>query len=241
MKKFRVAKCVKDGTIKDMAIFEDGSRSLPIQKDNDGYEYISIDDWVNLDPDMEEFNSFQRHGVIADMRKLTFTGKPKDMIESIRRGFGDVIVNYNLMGRQVDDVRYYLNREYGDKLRQKTIEGWEGAVFAYGLYFNSTPISIHGEYKWDTKDIYFSSVKQAINMADSLIQKAKNAAYKLEGELFREDVRYDVLDEYYSPVSDIVWYFLNEVSCGEKFTISDKYSEKNIRHRFIIRQEVVLK
>ena len=241
MKNFRIAKCLNDGTIMNMAIFEDGSRSLAIQRDNDGYEYIAIDDWVNLDPDMEEFNSFQRHGVIADMRKLTFNGKPKDMIESIRRGFGDVIVQSKHVYAPIFEVRYYLDREYGNKLRLKTIEGWKHAEFAYGLYFNSKPIGIDGEYDWDKKNIYFSTVKQAINMADSLIQKAKDAAYKLEGEIFREDARYDALDEYYSPVSDIVWYFLNEVSCGKKFTISDKYSEKNINHRFIIRQEVVLK
>lgn len=242
MKKFRVAKCLNNGTIKEMAIFEDGSRSLPIQKDNDGYEYISIDDWVNLDPDMEEFNSFQRHGVIADMRKLTFNSKPKDMIESIKRGFGDVIVSYNLMGGQFDYVRYYLNREYGDKLRSKTIEGWKNAEFAYGLYFNSKPIGINGEYDWDKKNIYFSTVKQAIDIVDLLIKRSKDAAYKLDGEIFIEDKRYDVLDDYNSPCSDIIWYFLNDMhDYGEKFTISDKYSEKNIRHRFIIRQEVVLK
>lgn len=240
MKKFRVAKCLNNGTIKEMAIFEDGSRSLPIQKDNDGYEYISIDDWVNLDPDMEEFNSFQRHGVIADRRKLTFNSKPKDMIESIRRGFGDVIVQSKHVYAPIFEVRYYLDREYGNKLRLKTIEGWKNAEFAYGLYFNSKPIGIDGEYDWDKKNIYFSTVKQAIDIVDLLIKRSKDTAYKLDGEIFIEDKRYAVLDDYNSPCSDIVWYFLNDMhDYGERFTISNKYSEKIIRHRFSIKQEVV--
>ena len=227
MKKFRIAKCLNNGTIKDMAIFEDGSRSLPIQKDNDGYEYISIDDWVNLDPDMEDFNNIQKHGALYQISKFGFSGKPKDMIESIRRGFGDAIVQSMHIYAPIFEVRYYLDREYGDQLRLKTIEGWKNTEFAYGMYFNSKPIGTNGKYDWDKNNIYFSSVKQAIDIADFLIKRSKDAAYRLNGKIFIEGEKYDVLDDYNSPCSDIIWYFLEEtLNYGEKFTISDKYSKK---------------
>lgn len=47
MKEFRVARCIDDRrdvpVIKKYAIFKDGSRRRPIETDDKGREYISVD------------------------------------------------------------------------------------------------------------------------------------------------------------------------------------------------------
>ena len=60
MKEFRIAKCIsEDGKgVGKHVIFKDGSRRKPILEDQEGREYIEIDNWINGDPDLLEFNYY---------------------------------------------------------------------------------------------------------------------------------------------------------------------------------------
>ena len=64
-----------------------------------------------------------------------FTDRPKDAIECIRNGFGDGFQQSHLLGMTLEGVVRFLDREYGEKIRQKTIEGWKNTQFAYGVKF----------------------------------------------------------------------------------------------------------
>lgn len=65
-----------------------------------------------------------------------FTDKPKDAIECIRNGFGDGLQQSKLFGFTMEHVVRFIDREYGEEIRHKTIEGWENTKFAYGVKFS---------------------------------------------------------------------------------------------------------
>ena len=128
MKEFRIARCIsEDGkSIKRYAIFKDRSRRIPIQVDDKGREYFEVDNWIQSNPELDEFN----YGNLKDRLKYSFNRKPEDMITSIKRGYGDVIsVRHILVS--LESVLYFLDREYGESLRKKTIEGWKQTKFGY--------------------------------------------------------------------------------------------------------------
>lgn len=64
----------------------------------------------------------------------SFTRRIKDAVESIKNGDGDCIEATKFFGFQNMHVHYYLDREVGEKLRQKTIEGFKDAEFFYYIY-----------------------------------------------------------------------------------------------------------
>lgn len=108
-----MAKCLSDDgkRIRKHVIFKDGSRKKPIYEDEDGREYFEVDNWIDSDPELIEFNYYSR---MADKMRLTFSGRISDAVESIRRGYGDVICVKNLpFGIRIEKVLYFLDREYG--------------------------------------------------------------------------------------------------------------------------------
>lgn len=174
MKEFRVAKCLSDDgkRIRKHAIFKDGSRKKPIYEDEDGREYFEVDNWIDSDPELIEFNYHSRMG---DKMRLTFSGRISDAVESIRRGYGDVICVENLpFGIRIEKVLYFLDREYGENLRQKSLEGWKDTVFKYVLYYNSIYVDTSSKraYSSKTSDIFFNSVEEAKNIVDRIIGDA---------------------------------------------------------------------
>jgi len=90
-----------------------------VYKDEDGEEYFDVPNYFATDVD-DKF------------LKYCFTRRVKDMVETIRSGLGDVISVRTLMVR-IDTVRRYVNREYGEELRQKSLAGWKDAKFAFVL------------------------------------------------------------------------------------------------------------
>jgi len=69
-----------------------------------------------------------------------YTDKPMDAIESIRNGIGDGLQQSKLFGFTMMHVLRFLDREYGENIRQKTVEGWKDSKFAYAVkmsYLNS--------------------------------------------------------------------------------------------------------
>lgn len=174
MKEFRVAKCLSDDgkRIRKHAIFKDGSRKKPIDEDEDGREYFEVDNWIDSDPELIEFNYYSR---MADKMRLTFSGRISDAVESIRKGYGDVICVRNLpFGVRIEKVLYFLDREYGENLRQKSLEGWKDTVFKYVLYYNSIYVDTSSKraYSSKTSDIFFNSVEEAKNIVDRIIGDA---------------------------------------------------------------------
>lgn len=86
-----------------------------IQKDKDGREYY----YPN--------NPHEEMGL--------FLGRPKDAIECIRNDFGDGFSSSYLFGMSLESVVRFIDRKYGEAIRQKTLEGWKNAKFAYGVSF----------------------------------------------------------------------------------------------------------
>ena len=172
MKEFRVAKCLSDDgkRIRKHAIFKDGSRKKPIHEDEDGREYFEVDNWIDSDPELIEFNY---HSRMADKMHLTFSGRISDAVESIRRGYGDVICVKNLpFGIRTEKVLYFLDREYGENLRQKSLEGWKDTIFKYSLYYNGNLVdktTLKYAYDCNVSDIYFDSIKEVINLVNRII------------------------------------------------------------------------
>lgn len=87
-----------------------------IQKDKDGREYY----YPN--------NPHDEMGL--------FLGRPKDAIECIRKGFGDGFSQSNMFGMSLENVVRFIDRDYGEEIRRKTLEGWKNAKFAFGVSFN---------------------------------------------------------------------------------------------------------
>ena len=106
-----------------------------------------------------------------------FSGRPKDMIEAIRAGYGDVIFSDPFGTHR---VRRYCDREYGEALRQKTIDGWKDAVFAWGFQMSSIGPVVKNELsdfypKW--KDNYtivcFKTEEDAQILHQKILEKVQ--------------------------------------------------------------------
>lgn len=177
MKEFRIAKCIsEDGKgVGKHVIFKDGSRRKPILEDQEGREYIEIDNWINGDPDLLEFNYYPS---MVKRMSLSFNNRVSDMLESIKKGYGDVIVvNDSLLpffNLRSERVLYFLDRKYGEDLRQQTLEDWEHTVFKYVLCYNSIYVDTSSKraYSSKTSDIFFNSVEEAKNIVDRIIGDA---------------------------------------------------------------------
>ena len=89
-----------------------------IQTDENGYEYIYI------------HNPYSKRG--------TFSDCIKDAITCIREGRGDVLCQITVFSFPIDYVRKYIDREYGESLRARSIEGWKNANFGYAVKFTKS-------------------------------------------------------------------------------------------------------
>ena len=112
-----------------------------------------------------------------------FSDRPKDAIESIRAGYGDVISCGNIFGSTTTSVIRFVDRTIGEELRQKCIDGWKDTIFAYGIKFGYKN-SISDGYVVDVDDnliilsddkkvLYFKSEEDTQSYIDKMIKKAK--------------------------------------------------------------------
>lgn len=239
MKEFRVARCLdnnKNGipVIRKYAIFKDGTPRRVIETDDEGGEYFSVPNWINNDPEMDDFNYCNS---IKKYMKHSFSGKPKDMIESVRKGYGDLICR-DFLG--LERVLYFLDRDYGESLRKKTIEGWKGAKFAYGLYCDSISVNTSGQLEYGRQDIYFDSVKDAIELATKIAEEAYRKAFSLAGLPWKDDAEYLSFIDGLNPLHRIVFSLLEDVyKEGDILKFRDDASIQKAISLFKIRQEVV--
>lgn len=177
MKKFRVANCFDElnGRIGEFAIFEDGSERKHIFTDDDGHKYFNVDNELNKDC----------HNILA----TSFTNRIKDAIDTIIAGNGDCITSFNTIGEHIK-VLYFLDREYGESIRQKTIEDWKDTKFAYVIKYGSN-MSFSGYCNVLNKDycpvfngdnrrvLYFDSYSAAKEEIEKIISKAYEYAKQI--------------------------------------------------------------
>ena len=241
MKEFRIARCLdisKNGipVIRKYAIFKDGAPRHLIETDDEGREYFSVPNWINNDPEMDDFNYCIS---IKKYMKYCFAGKPKDMIESIRRGYGDVICCYQSFLR-IDRVLYFLDRDYGESLRKKTIEGWKDTKFAYGLYCDSISVNTCGQLEYGRQNIYFDSAKDAIELATKIAEEAYQKAFSLAGLPWKHDAEYLSFFNGLNPLHRIIFSLLEDVyKEGDILKVRDDASIQKAISLFKIKQEVV--
>lgn len=87
-----------------------------IHTNKDGYEYIYCR------------NLYTEHGLFSDL--------PKDAYDHIKYGIGDVMINGLMFNTVVTKVLRFIDRDYGEKMRAKFLEGWKSAKFEWGINFN---------------------------------------------------------------------------------------------------------
>ena len=239
MKEFRIAKCVsEDGkSIGRYAIFKDGSRRKPILVNKKGQEFFIVDNWIQSNPELDEFN----HGHLIDILKYSFSHKPEDMITSIRRGYGDVIAARYIFGR-TESVLYFLDREYGESLRKQTIEGWQQAKFGYVLYLDSIALNrTTGISDYLRKDILFNNYKDAIKLAERIVQDSVEIADKIQGLTYYEKAPYmEFMEDIDNPVVELVFDQFEEIyDEGEIFKRKGDVTSKTLLRKFKIYQEPI--
>lgn len=85
-----------------------------VRVDENGYEYFPV-------PNLYSKDKFK-----------LFTNKVKDAYQTILDGNGDAMEIKSFGG---EGVRKYVDRQYGEKLRAKFLEGWKGAEFTYSIKY----------------------------------------------------------------------------------------------------------
>ena len=239
MKEFRIARCLDNSKndipmIRKYTIFKDGTPRRVIETDDEGREYFSVPNWINNDPEMDDFNY---RDSIKKYMKHSFLVKPKDMIESVRKGYGDVMCR-NFLG--IERVLYFLDRDYGESLRKETIEGWREAKFAYGLYCDSISVNTCGQLEYGRQNIYFDSVKDAIELATKIAEEAYQKAFSLAGLPWKHDAEYLSFFDGLNPLHRIIFSLLEDVyKEGDILKVRDDASLQKAISLFKIRQEVV--
>lgn len=94
-----------------------------VEKDENGMEYFSIPNVLN--PKYKE-------SIFARL----FSGRVKDAVEVIKLGYADVLNTSSIFGsNSVKPIRF-VDREYGESLRAKSIDGWKDTEFAYVIRVN---------------------------------------------------------------------------------------------------------
>ena len=133
------AKFVPTKDHKFVEIFVDGEhvKTCNVQTDDDGHEYIYVP------------NLFRPEGDILE--KHSFLHRIGDMVEHIRRGWGDAIQVHNLIVR-TEHLYWFLDRSYGEELHKKSIAGWKNTEFAWAVFqrnntFGPFVLNVHGDTK----------------------------------------------------------------------------------------------
>lgn len=128
-----------------------------------------------------------------------FTGRIKDAVEQIRFGIGDCIISNGgiSFGSRIDSVALFLDREYGDKIKNQSIDGWKNAEFGYAIegYFKH---SMGGPVKY-TEDgelwnDWFPELNKKPFVSFSLEEEANELIQKWTKMAIEADKNYRALD-----------------------------------------------
>ena len=69
-----------------------------------------------------------------------FVGRIHDAYKAIVQGHGDVIGStqfFGPLGFKTESVYRFVDREYGEAMRAKTLEGWKDSIFGYKVVFGN--------------------------------------------------------------------------------------------------------
>lgn len=183
---FRVAKCLVDGEINEYAIFADGSRKKIIQTNDKYGKYFEVDNELNTD-----CKSFLR---------FSYSGRIKDAVEMIRNGNGDCISSMKFVGR-IDNVLYFLDRQIGEELRQKSLEGWKDTKFGWVIecgnknsFSGYSMLNKKNEritvFDKDRSPMVFDTKESADEYVEYLIERSKYYAKRLVANSASSDHRF---------------------------------------------------
>lgn len=120
MLKFRITKCLVNDKIVKCAILEKNEewgkyKRRIIEKDSKGKEYFTI-------PNTRVKSVFK-----------FFTDRIGDAADEVINGDGDAIKYKTFLGMNFINVAYFIDREYGEEMKRKSIEGWKDTKFAWVL------------------------------------------------------------------------------------------------------------
>lgn len=110
-----------------------------------------------------------------------FTRRIKDAVESIKNGDGDCIEMSSSLYHSIF-LHYYLDREVGEKLRQKSIEGFKDAKFetyircsgSFGGFFLSEGDKLSSvAFSKDDKRMIFDSDEEALKEIEKIYSEAE--------------------------------------------------------------------
>ena len=121
---------------KSVEVYVDGTLidTKPVCTNKDGKQYIYVPNVYRPDGDI-----LSRH---------SFLHRPGDMVRAIKDGLGDCIEVGTLMVRTEHLVRF-LDREYGEEMRAKSLEGWKDAKFGWIVcekcgFLGNIPLTVAG-------------------------------------------------------------------------------------------------
>lgn len=168
---------------------------IKIEKDEDGKEYYNISN--------------------PKGKLKLFTDYPKDAIDCILEDLGDVILiitnsDFDFLFLRV--IRY-IDREYGEQLRQKTLEDWKDAKFGYAIKFGYRYLLFDGylinekkelhRYSDNSKILIFNNYNKAKKFVDEILTTSKKYIkdYKVFKNSFK-DPKYEDLEPFYKKVEN---------------------------------------
>ena len=213
MKEFRIAKCLDCVGIREYAIFADGSRRKLIQNDDQYGKYFVVDNELNTE--------------CKNMSRFSFSGRIKDAVNSVMNGNGDCIRVDNLLGAHVQVV-YFIDRNIGDELREKSIEGWKNTKFGWSIecgYKNTfsgytmldKKLKRQSVFDNDFSPITFKNKDEATQYIEDVIERARYYAKRIANKLSavtNESDRFNIID---GVISEIIEYTGTEFSVISDF------------------------
>lgn len=162
-RRFKALECGK--VVEKISLYDQNDERITtrmIQVDKDGKEYYYMP-------------NFYHDGKL-------FSNRPKDAIDTIKAGFGDAILCDTIFAMNTVHVVRFIDREYGEELRQKTLEGWKNTKFAYGINMGSKNSFSNGGIvdidedldimNEELKPLYFETEQDAQDYIDKMIKMA---------------------------------------------------------------------
>jgi len=146
---------------------------------------------VEIDKNGREY--FPIPNPYTDYPLKLFNDRIKDAITAVREGHGDCLVVESIFGFKTDSVYRFVDREYGEYIRQQTIDGFKNTDFGYSLKFGYLNSMNSGLYiskdgksllsAFDNQDNYnyFNTMKEAEEYKKEII----NAAQKIVDEYIK--------------------------------------------------------
>lgn len=207
MKEFTIVNLKEsDGKTRKYATFKDRSESRPIFIDEDGYEYFTIPNHINGDIELEKFNC--NCGYIYDKYKFTYIHRHYDALETIRNGNRDIVRRPHFFRHLNDvDVMYFLDREYGEYLRNMFLNNTSTFTKKYVAKDISSPICIkdeNGKFKFDTIEEAVTCIDKYINKVLSYVQLFIGRKFDINDTKFMDEI-FDILKK---ENDDITLYFM---------------------------------